>query len=172
MAALLQHRGVILAHMWGKSSAEVESIERAFRRLAICLWHLELGVDRIRRMPIDDSTIKTSLRLPRSLHAEIEAAASSLGLTLNAEMLVRLQSNPRGRGADDILKIIEGRDIAVEDGLRKQNAVLWSTVDRAEDALKRVSAAMAKVSGEGDAAVLKRDVEFALELINAITAAR
>ena len=123
-------------------------------------------------MPIDDSTIKTSLRLPRSLHAEIEAAASSLGITLNAEMLVRLQNNPRGRGVDEMLKIIEGRDIAVEDGLRKQNAVLWSTVDRAEDALKRVSTAMAKVSGEGDAAALKRDVEFALELIKAIAVAR
>lgn len=123
-------------------------------------------------MPIDDATIKTSLRLPRSLHAEIEAAASSIGLTINAEMLVRLEKNPRDSAAEAILEKIDARNTAVEDGLRKQNAVLWSTVDRAEDVLKRVSIAMAKVSGEGEAAALKRDVEFALQLINAVSTSR
>jgi hypothetical protein len=125
-------------------------------------------------MPIDDATIKTSLRLPRSLHAEIEAEANSAGLTINAEMLVRLQKNPRDDSADAILKKIEERDAAVENGLRKQNAVLWTTVDRAEEVLKRVSAAMAmaKVSGEGEAAALKRDVEFALQLITAVSTSR
>jgi hypothetical protein len=123
-------------------------------------------------MPIDPSTIKTSLRLPRVLHSEIEAAATAVGLTINAEMLVRLQKNPRDNAADAILQKIDARNAAVEDGLRKQNAVLWSTVDRAEDVLKRVSAAMAKVSGDGVAAALKRDVEFALELINAIGTSR
>lgn len=123
-------------------------------------------------MPIDDTTIKTSVRLPRSMHAEIEAAASSAGLTINAELLVRLQRNPRDNAAEAILKRVEARDTAVEDGLRKQNAVLWSTVDRAEDVLKRVSIAMAKVSGEGEAAALKRDVEFALQLITAVSTSR
>lgn len=123
-------------------------------------------------MPIDDTTIKTSLRLPRSLHAEIEAIATSVGLTINAEMLVRLQKNPRDNSADAILEKIQERDTAVEDGLRKQNAVLWTTVDRAEDVLKRVSTAMAKVSGEGEAAALKRDVEFALQLITAVSTSR
>ncbi|MFM0060024.1 hypothetical protein PQR64_30765 [Paraburkholderia phytofirmans] len=122
-------------------------------------------------MPIDD-TIKTSLRLPRSLHAEIQSAATEVGLTVNAEILVRLKHNPRNSSADAILQKIEGRDTAVEDGLRKQNAVLWSTVDRAEDVLKRVSVAMAKVSGEGEAAALKRDVEFALQLISAVSTSR
>ncbi|MFM0405200.1 hypothetical protein [Paraburkholderia dipogonis] len=122
-------------------------------------------------MPTDD-TIKTSLRLPRSLHAEIQSAATAVGLTVNAEILVRLKHNPRDSAADAILKTIEARDAAVEEGLRKQNAVLWSAVDRAEDVLKRVSIAMAKVSGEGEAAALKRDVEFALQLINAVSTSR
>ncbi|MFM0432419.1 hypothetical protein PQQ75_25635 [Paraburkholderia aspalathi] len=123
-------------------------------------------------MPIDDTTIKTSLRLPKTLHAEIEAAASSAGLTINAEMLVRVQTDPRNNSADAILKKIEERDGAVEDGLRRQNAVLWTTVDHAEDVLKRVSTAMAKVSGEGEAAALKRDIEFALKLITAVGTSR
>lgn len=122
-------------------------------------------------MPTDD-TIKTSLRLPRSLHAEIQNAATAVGLTVNAEIIVRLKSNPRDNAADAILKKIEARDAAVEDGLRKQNAVLWSAVDRAEDVLRRVSVAMAKVSGEGEAAALKRDVEFALQLIDAVGTSR
>lgn len=122
-------------------------------------------------MPTDD-TIKTSLRLPRSLHAELHSVATAVGLTVNAEILVRVQHNPRDNAADAILKKIDARDAAVEDGLRKQNAVLWTTVDRAEDVLKRVSIAMAKVSGEGEAAALKRDVEFALQLITAVSTSR
>lgn len=131
-----------------------------------------MRVVRIRGMPIEDATIKTSLRLPKSLHAEIESAARSVGLTINAEMLVRLERNPRDNAAEAILAEIERRDAAVADGLRKQNAVLWSTVDLAEDVLKRVSIAMAKVSGEGDAAALKRDVQFALQLITAVSTSR
>lgn len=122
-------------------------------------------------MPIDD-TIKTSLRLPRSLHAEIEAAGQSAGLTLNAEMLVRLQHDPRSNAAKAILAEIERRDAAVVDGLRKQISALWSAMDRADDVLKRVASAMSKVSGEGEASSLRRDVEFTIELIKAIAAAR
>lgn len=122
-------------------------------------------------MPTDD-THKTSLRLPRDLHAELQSAAAAIGVTVNAEILMRLEHNPRDNSADAILKKIESRDTDVEEGLRKQNAVLWSTVDRAEDVLKRVSLAMAKVSGEGEAAALKRDVEFALQLIAAISTSR
>lgn len=122
-------------------------------------------------MPTDD-THKTSLRLPRGLHAELQSTAAASGVTVNAEILTRLARNPRDDAADAILKKIESRDTDVEDGLRKQNAVLWSTVDRAEEVLKRVSVAMAKVSGEGEAAALKRDVEFALQLINAVSTSR
>ncbi|MFM0163792.1 hypothetical protein PQR39_25695 [Paraburkholderia sediminicola] len=123
-------------------------------------------------MPIDDATLKTSLRLPKSLHAEIESAARSVGLTINAEMLVRLERNPRDNAAEAILAAIERRDTAVADGLRKQISVLWSAIDRADDVLKRVALAMSKVSGEGEGAALKRDVEFALQLINAVSASR
>lgn len=123
-------------------------------------------------MPTDDSTIKTSLRLPRNVHAELQRAATAVGLTVNAEIIARLQHDPRDMSAAKILKLIEDRDAAVEDGLRKQNDMLWSTLDRASGVLERVSSAMARVSGDGDAAALKREVEFALELIGAIGVAR
>lgn len=123
-------------------------------------------------MPSQDDTIKTSLRMPRSLHAEIEAAGRSVGLTINAEMLIRLERNPRDNAAEAILAEIERRDAAVADGLRKQISVLWSALDRADEVLKRVATAMSKVSGEGEGAALKRDVDFALQLINAVSASR
>lgn len=110
--------------------------------------------------------------MPRSLHAEIEAAGRAVGLTINAEMLIRLERNPRDNAAEAILAEIERRDAAVADGLRKQISVLWSALDRADDVLKRVATAMSKVSGEGEGAALKRDVDFALQLINAVSTSR
>lgn len=129
-------------------SIEMEPRKRAFRRLDIRLWRLVLRVVRIRRMPLQDDTIKTSLRLPRSLHAEIEAAASAVGLTINAEMLIRLERNPRDNAAEAILQEIERRDTAVADGLRKQISILWTALGRADEVLKRVATAMSKVSGK------------------------
>lgn len=163
---------VIIAHIWHALDVEMESIVASFRRLFERLWRVSLRVARIRRMPTDDNTIKTSLRLPRSVHAELQRAATAYGLTVNAEVIARLQHDPRDISAAKILKLVEERDLAVENGLRKQNDVLWSTLDRASGVLKRVSNAMARVSGEGDAAELKREVEFALELIGAIGVAR
>jgi hypothetical protein len=123
-------------------------------------------------MKTPDSAIKTSLRLPRSLHAEIEKAAAALGLSLNAEMILRLERNPHDDYAKAILDEIARRDLAVADGLRRQVTVLWTALDRANDALEKVAAAMSLVSESSDAAALKREVEFARELIGAVGAHR
>jgi len=144
----------------------------AFRFQTCRMWLLIFTVARIRRMPIDDTTIKTSLRLPKTLHAELERAAAASTLTLNGEMVFRLQHNPRDDNAKAILALINERDTALVDSLRKQMATVWGALDRADGVLERVAVAMARVSGEGDAAVLKHDVEFARELIGAIRAHR
>jgi hypothetical protein len=123
-------------------------------------------------MPIDDDTIKTSLRLPRSLHAEIERAATAVGLSINAELVLRVQRDPRVDYAESIIAEIRRRDEAIADGLTRQIAVMWTALDRANDVLDRVAKAMSNVSGAGGIAELKRDVEFARELIGAIGAHR
>ncbi|EIM99588.1 hypothetical protein WQE_18169 [Paraburkholderia hospita] len=116
-------------------------------------------------MPKDLEPIKTSVRIPPALHAELERAAEAGGLTLNAEMLVRLERDPRSDVAAKLLAEIERRDAATVDGLRKQLDAVWGVLERADGVLHDVAAAMAQVKAGSDAAALKREVEFARELI-------
>lgn len=43
--------------------------------------------------PKHTDSIQTSLRIPRSLHAELQAAADRSAHSLNTEILIRLQSS-------------------------------------------------------------------------------
>jgi hypothetical protein len=43
---------------------------------------------------IQDGYIKSGLRLPPDLHAEVQAAALFHGRTMNAEIIARLRKNP------------------------------------------------------------------------------
>jgi hypothetical protein len=123
-------------------------------------------------MQTNDQSIKTSLRIPRPLHAELERASDASGITLNAEMIVRLQHDPRDNYAKAILDQVKVRDGEIADGLRKQIAALWGALDRASSTLENVAAAMTQVPPDGNAAALKREVEFSLELIRALGAHR
>lgn len=116
--------------------------------------------------------VNTTLRLPRDLHAQIEAEASRYGITLSAEIIFRLQHDPRDDFAKSILEELRGRDLAVEEGLRRQIAVLWGALDRADAVLAQVESAMALVPADSASAPLKREVEFARELIAALDASR
>ncbi|MFM0002758.1 toxin-antitoxin system HicB family antitoxin [Paraburkholderia dipogonis] len=123
-------------------------------------------------MPKDFDPIKTSVRIPPALHSELERAAEATGLTLNAEMLVRLERDPRSDIAAKLLAEIERRDAAALDGLRKQLDAVWSVLDRADGVLGDVAAAMVQVKPGSEAAILKREVEFARELIRSARAHR
>jgi hypothetical protein len=123
-------------------------------------------------MPADDPIIKTSFRLPRSVHAELEQAAARAGSNVNKEAVFRLQHDPREESAKAVLRQIEARDTVIIESLRKQIAVLWGALDRANGTLEHVASAMSQVPPDGSAAALKREVEFARELINALGAHR
>lgn len=43
---------------------------------------------------VHTDSIKTSVRIPRELHEQLQAAADRDARSLNAEILVRLQSSP------------------------------------------------------------------------------
>ncbi|SAL16807.1 hypothetical protein AWB71_00669 [Caballeronia peredens] len=123
-------------------------------------------------MPTPDTTLKTSVRMPKALHAELERAAEAAGLTVNGEMVYRLQHDPRREAASALLAEIERRDAAIVDALRKQNAALWSVIERTDSVLADVLSAMVQVKAGTEAATLKREVEFARELIKATSAHR
>ncbi|KAK43638.1 hypothetical protein BG58_31470 [Caballeronia jiangsuensis] len=110
--------------------------------------------------------------MPKALHVELEKAAETAGLTVNGEMVYRLQHDPRREVASALLAEIERRDALIVDALRKQNSALWQTIERADAVLRDVVDAMAQVRPGTDAATLRREVEFARELISAAKAHR
>ncbi|MFP3638097.1 hypothetical protein [Paraburkholderia sp. SIMBA_054] len=123
-------------------------------------------------MPTPDLTVKTSLRLPKNLHAEIEQAADAAGISVNAEMLLRLAKNPHIDSAAEVLREIRQMETYAVEAMSRQMKALWSGLDRAGMALGHVLEAMAQVPPDGTAASLKREVEFARELIDALSAHR
>ncbi|NIE67487.1 hypothetical protein [Burkholderia sp. Ax-1719] len=123
-------------------------------------------------MPKTKDIKSTSLRLPRALHAQLEQAASAGGVTLSSEMIFRLQHDPRADYAKAILEELRARDLTVEHSLRKQIETLWGALDRADDVLCRVEEAMALVAPDSAPGALRREVEFARQLIAALDAHR
>lgn len=58
-----------------------------------------------RIMATQDDYIKTALRLPRALHAELHTSAESKGRSLNAELIDRLQGGA-DQGASALIQVI------------------------------------------------------------------
>ncbi|MFL9918849.1 hypothetical protein PQR75_26395 [Paraburkholderia fungorum] len=123
-------------------------------------------------MANDDNLVKTSLRLPRQLHVEIDKAADAAGISTNAEMLLRLARDPHVDTAAQVLEHIKRTEGHAVDAMARQIKALWGALDRANSTLEHVATAMAQVPPDGSAAALKREVEFARELINALGAHR
>lgn len=126
----------------------------------------------MRRMPTPDQLVKTSLRLPKDLHAEIERAADGAGISTNAEMLLRLARNPHVDTAAEVLAEIRQMETYAVEAMNRQMKALWNALDRAGVTLDHVFEAMAQVPPDGAAATLKKEVEFARELIDAMRAHR
>lgn len=93
-------------------------------------------------------------------------------MTTNGEMVFRLKHDPRVDTVAAVVEEIRKLDGALVQSLTRQNASLWSALDRANAVMGDVVAAMSQVKPESDAARLKREVEFARELINALGAHR
>ncbi|MBV6321949.1 Arc family DNA-binding protein [Duganella violaceipulchra] len=67
------------------------------------------------KKPTQDDYIKTSLRIPRELHAKLMEIAEYNGRTLNAEIIDRLQAGP----IYDLLRVL-ARDSAETKALVKE----------------------------------------------------
>lgn len=57
------------------------------------------------RKTIQDDWIKTALRLPRDLHAELQAGADINAQSLNAEILQRLQLRQHQAVMDELAEV-------------------------------------------------------------------
>jgi hypothetical protein len=123
-------------------------------------------------MPTDDPIIKTSFRIPQSVLDQVEQAAKRGGMTVNGEVVFRLQNDPRAETVRAVLDEIRRRDELIDASKNKQIDALWNVLDRMDGVLGAVLSAMALVQPGTDAAALKREVEFARELINALGAHR
>lgn len=58
-----------------------------------------------RQKPVHIDSVKTSIRIPRLLHKELQAAADNDVRSLNAEILIRLQSSALDDIKQDIAEI-------------------------------------------------------------------
>lgn len=116
--------------------------------------------------------VSTSLRIPRHLHNEVKKAADKAGISTNAEMLLRLSRDPHVDTAAQVLHHIGTIEKQAIDAMSRQMESLWTALDRARETLDHVATAMAQVPPGTSAASLKKEVEFARELILALSAHR
>ena len=123
-------------------------------------------------MATQDDFIKTALRIPRALHAGIQAAAEQGGRSMNAEIIGRLQDSLKVDVSKVIIERLTSREAQLLDASEKQLDLLWDMVRRADAALRRCSAVIEKSSAWEEDADLERDVGVLLELISAISVHR
>ena len=86
-------------------------------------------------MAKQDDFVKTALRIPRTLHAQIQQAAEASGRSMNAEIIDRLLAHPGDAALAAVLDRARSSEDELLDTTRKQRDLLWSIVERTEDVL-------------------------------------
>ncbi|MGQ7939154.1 Arc family DNA-binding protein [Paraburkholderia sp. D1E] len=102
-------------------------------------------------MATQDDYIKTALRLPRDLHAELTSSAQLLGRSLNAEIIERLA---RGTNTWEMHKVISQLTQAIEDGnnrRKRENGAILRGLDAAVEALRTAVDIAEREGVSGDA---------------------
>ena len=122
-------------------------------------------------MANQDDFVKTALRLPRGLHAEIQAAAIAAGRSMNAEIIDRLHAKD-ATSAAVILERLRDSENALLQSTKKQVDVLWSVVERTRTVLAQMDYQLARVEPSSESATLIQNIEFLRELIDTIKAHR
>lgn len=124
-------------------------------------------------MATQDDFVKTALRLPRSLHAEIQASAAAAGRSMNAEIIDRLQTDPEGEALAVMLDRLRGSDDELRETTKKQRDLLWNIVDRAEEVLSQTEGLMQDSDVlPGDLASVRQSIGALRDLIATIKAYR
>jgi hypothetical protein len=98
------------------------------------------------RMATQDDYIKTALRLPRDLHAELTSSAQLLGRSLNAEIIERLA---RGTNTWEMHKVISQLTQAIEDGNKRRKRETGAILRGFEEAMEAFKAAVDLAEHEG-----------------------
>jgi hypothetical protein len=89
-------------------------------------------------MAKQDDFVKTALRIPRSLHAQIQDAATASGRSMNAEIIDRLQRETEDVSLMAIVNRLKLSDEELLEATKKQRDLLWEITDRAEEVLRSV----------------------------------
>jgi hypothetical protein len=115
--------------------------------------------------------VKTALRLPKGLHADIQAAAATSGRSMNAEIIDRLQSGSSDATAA-LLRRLEGSERALLESQRKQIDVLWSVLDRASTVLDQCDELALHAHDDRKASEFRQSLQLVREFIGTIRAHR
>ncbi|WP_024873165.1 Arc family DNA-binding protein [Tolumonas lignilytica] len=101
---------------------------------------------------MNDEIQKTALRLPKSLHEAIHAAAKESGRTMNAEIVYRLQQSFERVLLQNEAEDRSGRvEITVPDGYKIYHSHQFiRTLDEAIRALEGISKSVAEISEGND----------------------
>jgi plasmid stability protein len=124
-------------------------------------------------MANQDDFVKTALRLPRGLHARIQASAAAAGRSMNAEIIDRLQADPGDAAVAAMIDRLRGSDEELLETTRKQRDLLWNVVDRAEDVLNKTDELMrGGVEQDGGITSVQQSIGALRDLIATIKAYR
>lgn len=123
-------------------------------------------------MPTQDDFVKTALRLPRDLHAKIQAAAISAGRSMNAEMIGRLQASIDEQAYALLMARLRASEDALLETTRKQRDQLLRVVERFGAVMDGADAALAACVMTPEVAETRRNIEILRAVIATVSAYR
>lgn len=124
-------------------------------------------------MAKQDDFVKTALRIPRALHAQIQEAADASGRSMNAEMIDRLQAQPGDLALAAMLDRMRSSEDELLDATRKQRDLLWNIADRAEEVLNNADVMMARaLPTDRDTLQIHKSIIALRDLISTLKAYR
>jgi len=123
-------------------------------------------------MATQDDFVKTALRLPRALHADIQSAALAAGRSMNAEIINRLQATVDAPAGAALLERLRASENALLETVRKQRDQLMGVVERFQLVAEGADAVLAVAAPTQEILEVRRNIEVLRAVIATISAYR
>lgn len=124
---------------------------------------------RIRCMANQDDFVKTALRLPRDLHAQVQAAATARGRSMNAEIIERLRDEGTA-SVELVLERLRSREAELLEANKRQLSVMRNVIERMRPVLAQAETVLDANAEDPAVAALREKIDFCTALIEAIDA--
>jgi hypothetical protein len=123
-------------------------------------------------MATQDDFVKTALRLPRALHADIQSAALAGGRSMNAEIISRLQATVDAPAGLALLERLQASENALLETVRKQRDQLMGVVERFQVVAEGADAVLAVAKPTQEILEVRRNIEVLRAVIATINGYR